>query len=81
MTAPEGRFYINDVMQLSYVTDSLQQGSTAGNTIEYDFKQGDTFYNYTPSSHGYPQQMLKVYIILNKDLDLTGIMSFSDETT
>ena len=80
MTAPEGRFYINDVMQLSYVTDSLQQGTTAGSTIEYDFKQGDTFYNYTPSSHGYPQQMLKVYVVLNKDLDLIGIMSFSDET-
>ena len=73
---PDGVFYLNNTQMLSYETTGNAQGSTGGRSGIYNFKQGDTFWMYTPTRHGYPQQNCKVYRVSNLSDD---IFTFADE--
>ena len=65
----EGEFYYNLDPEststweqyLTYNVPYRAYGSTAGYPVVKNAKTGDYFLVYTPSSNGYPQQMLKVY--------------------
>lgn len=74
-----GTFYVNNIQQMWFRTYTLNLGDKGGTTGLFDFKQGDTFYSYTPSSDGYPQQMLKVYILSN--ISVSDIVLLDDENT
>lgn len=74
-TCSEGQFFHNNTCLINVRTPTVYQGDTAGDTVLVDFKAGDTFYNYTPSSNGYPQQHLKVYKV-----DKTPVDNYSDVT-
>lgn len=58
-----GEFYINDTKVKEWRTDYKSVNYYAGVSLVHSFSEDDTFYNYTPASDGYPQQMLKVYKI------------------
>lgn len=58
-----GELYINDVVAARYQVAFRQFGVKAGYPVIRSMKANDTFYNYTPASDGFPQQMLKVYMI------------------
>lgn len=74
----QGDFYINNVsVKGIFVTPEATGGSKAGITDFYNLHTGDTFYSYTPSSSGWPQQHLKVYKI--EDLPVANIKDFADE--
>lgn len=60
-TASPGQFFINTTMKANFSTPTKYAGSIGGASFIYEFSAGDTFYNYTPNSDGYPQQHLKVY--------------------
>lgn len=76
----QGAFYINNVQVMGiFVTPESSQGSKDGKTDFFNLHTGDTFYSYTPSSNGWPQQHLKVYKI--EDLPVTDIKDFNDENT
>lgn len=65
----EGEFYYNKDPEttsqwqeyLAYNVFWRANGATAGYPVVKNAKTGDYFLVYTPSSSGYPQQMLKVY--------------------
>ena len=70
----------NNVVLASYTAPTRYKDSLAGTYLFHQFVVGDTFWNYTPSSNGYPQQMLKLYRIVNFDLnDISDLLAFSDE--
>lgn len=73
---PDGAFYVNSTQMLAYTATGNAQGSTGGRSGIYNFKQGDTFWMYTPSRRGYPQQNCKVYRVsaLNDN-----VFTFADE--
>ena len=76
----QGAFYINNVQVMGvFVTPESLGGSKAGETDFFNLHAGDTFYSYTPSSNGWPQQHLKVYKV--EDLPVTDIKDFNDENT
>lgn len=56
-----GSLYINDAEEITFHCPYRQLGSVAGYPIVRHMTAGETFYNYTPYSDGFPQQMLKVY--------------------
>ena len=58
-----GEFYINDTKVKGWTVDYKSEGYYAGIAFTHTFAQGDTFYNYTPNSDGFPQQMLRLYKI------------------
>ena len=66
-TYSHGEFYINDVVASSWDVDYTGERYFRGKTLVHSFSQGDTFYNYTPSSDGYPQQNLKIYKLGSQD--------------
>ena len=79
-TRASGEFYINDIKVKEYVCESTAEGTKAGAPFAHSFHKNDTFYNYTPSSDGYPQQMLKVYKLEGITAsELNGAFSFEDE--
>ena len=67
----EGEFYYNITPEdaslwnqyYSYIVPFRVAGATAGYPFVKSAKANDYFLNYTPSSNGFPQQMLKVYKI------------------
>lgn len=70
----------NNVVLASYTAPNRYKDSLAGTNLWHQFVVGDTFWNYTPSSDGYPQQMLKLYRIVNFDFDdISDLLAFSDE--
>lgn len=74
----QGAFYINNVSVMGlFVTPESTGGSKAGDIDFYNLHAGDTFYSYTPSSNGWPQQHLKVY--KTEDLPTADIKDFNDE--
>lgn len=74
-----GEFYYNDARIAYYNIPTGNLGDTAGYVLWRNFKAGDTFYNYTPSGAGYPQQQLKVYRITGVEFT-DAQAAFSDET-
>lgn len=72
----EGSFYINSSRAAYYIAETNTMGSMGGKALGVHFTAGDTFWNYTPSSNGYPQQYLKVY---KTDEDLSGVLSYANE--
>lgn len=60
---PHGEFYINGTSVSNWRVDYKPQGYFLGTPLIHTFNQGDTFYSYTPSGDGYPEQNLKVYKI------------------
>lgn len=60
---PHGEFYINGTMVSNWMVDYRAQGYFLGTSLVHTFNQGDTFYSYTPSGDGYPEQNLKLYKI------------------
>lgn len=64
----QGELYINDTKITDWTLDYLSQGYYKGELLLHTFSQGDTFYNYTPSGDGYPQQNLKVYRLTSQDV-------------
>lgn len=70
----QGSFYINDVQQLYHSSNQKTVGEIAGSAMARKMNIGDTFYSYTPSTNGYPQQMLKVYI---GNSDLTNVCEYN----
>ena len=60
-TYSHGEFYINDTLVDSWDVDYTGQRYYRGKPLVTQLHSGDTFYNYTPMSDGYPQQNLKVY--------------------
>lgn len=77
---PKGEFYLNNVCVIGPFEAPLNTaGSKGGDTKCFNLSQGDTFYSYTPSNHGWPEQRLKVY---KTDLsNATDIFKFDDENT
>jgi len=76
-----GEFYINDTKEKEWRTDYKTVGYYAGVSVVHSFSQGDTFNNYTPSSAGYPQQMLKVFKIDSTLTTLfTDMFTFNNES-
>lgn len=74
----KGEFYINNTSVLgTFETPSTNAGSKSGATKIFDLVQGDTFYSYTPSTNGWPQQHLKVYITTLPNGE--DMCSFTDE--
>lgn len=84
----EGEFYYNKDPEsssqwqeyLTYNVPYRASGSTAGYPVVKNAKTGDYFLVYTPSSNGYPQQMLKVYKLDGSAEDielLKSILEFS----
>lgn len=72
-----GTLYINDTEVASWqVGQSRSVGYFRGLPVIRELQAGDTFYSYTPSSNGYPEQNLKVYLI-----DETFAESFIDAMT
>lgn len=76
----KGSFYINNTnVILPFETPTANAGSKNGATKCFNLSQGDTFYSYTPSTNGWPEQRLKVYITdLSNGVD---IFEFDDENT
>lgn len=72
----QGAFVVNNTRLATYVATGKAQGSTGGAYMVYNFKQGDEFYPYTPSTDGYPRQNCKVYLV--SDL-VDNIYTFADE--
>ena len=72
----DGAFYINGKQIGQYEATANAAGSKGGSYFTYPFKTGDTFWPYTPTRDGYPQQNLKVYIVSDQD---DGVWSFTDE--
>lgn len=72
----DGAFYINGKQIGQYEAAANEQGSKGGSYFIYPFKTGDTFWPYTPTRDGYPQQNLKVYIASDQD---DSVWSFTDE--
>ena len=58
-----GSLYINDIETITFHVSYKRAGDTAGYPVIRHMTQGETFYSYTPFSDGFPQQMLKVYMI------------------
>ena len=83
-TNSTGEFYINDTEVSEWeVGQSRSYGYFRGLPIIQQMHQGDTFYSYTPSSNGYPEQNLKVYradsSYMNafaNEMDIFGITSY-----
>ena len=62
-TTSEGEFYYNGTkIGKKYKCGSKNLGDTAGLTRAIEVSAGDTFYVYTPSTNGYPQQRIKIYL-------------------
>ena len=72
----QGAFIVNNKRLATYTATGKTQGSTGGAYMVYNFKQGDEFYPYTPSTDGYPRQNCKVYLVSDLDDD---IYTFADE--
>lgn len=80
----QGEFYINDTEVSEWeVGQSRSYGYFRGLPIIQQMHQGDTFYSYTPSSNGYPEQNLKIYradsSYMNafaNEMDIFGITSY-----
>lgn len=61
-TNSTGALYINNTKVREWtVQESKTAGYYEGKTFAVALETGDTFYVYTPSGNGYPQQNLKVY--------------------
>ena len=71
----QGAFYINNTSVATYEVTDVNLGTCAGKPMLYSFKANDTFWNYTPATNGYPQQMLKVY----REVLPTGTLDYEDE--
>ncbi|MBP5424285.1 MAG: hypothetical protein J6Y78_17775 [Paludibacteraceae bacterium] len=56
-----GSLYINDTEEVIFHVPYRRAGSVAGYPVVRHMTANETFYNYTPYSDGYPQQMLKLY--------------------
>lgn len=81
-TRAKGQFFINNTKVIAVQCGSTLEGEYAGKAFAYHFSQGDTFYNYTPSSDGFPQQFLKVYNITGISVDkLQKALDYINETT
>lgn len=81
-TRARGQFFINNTKVIAVQCGSTLEGEYAGKAFAYHFSQGDTFYNYTPSSDGFPQQFLKVYNITGISVDkLKKALDYINETT
>lgn len=75
-SAGEGEFYINNSNVSGRYVAGTGLGSLGGRRLCYNFQVGDTFWVYTPSRAGYPQQYFKLYLA-NESLE--SAMDFSDE--
>ena len=75
-TYAHGEFYINGTSVSNWMVDYRGEGYFLGTSLIHTFNQGDTFYSYTPSGDGYPEQNLKVYKI-----DLASASLFTDMFT
>ena len=71
-----GAFYANGVKLIDYQANGNSAGSIGGKYAIYPFKANDTFWVYTPTRDGYPQQNAKVYMIAPLPDD---IYTFADE--
>lgn len=61
-TYSSGSLYINNTEMANWqVGQSRSVGYFRGLPVVAHLEQGDTFYSYTPSSNGFPEQNLKVY--------------------
>ena len=84
----EGEFYYNinpeDATHWyeydAYVVPWRAYGATAGCPIVKNAEAGDFFLVYTPSSKGFPQQMLKVYKINGSAADVSALQSILEFT-
>ena len=75
-----GAFYINNINVASFACATRQVGDKAGTALMRSLSANDTFYSYTPSSSGYPEQRLKVYYVEVADgLSIDDVLSFTDE--
>lgn len=76
----KGEFYLNNKLVIGiFETPLTTAGSKGGDTKCFNLSPGDTFYSYTPSNKGWPEQRLKVY---KTDLsNATDIFEFDDENT
>ena len=72
----QGAFVVNNKRLATYTATGKTQGSTGGAYMVYNFKQGDEFYPYTPSTDGYPRQNCKVYLVSDVP---DNIYTFTDE--
>lgn len=84
----EGEFYYNITPEdvtvwqeyLSYVVPYRAAGSISGMPFVKSAKAGDYFIPYTPSSNGYPQQMLKVYKLDGPAADIATLKTILEFT-
>lgn len=60
-TRSRGQLFVNNTQLVDFQCGNTYEGTTAGKACGASLQAGDTFYSYTPSSDGYPQQRLKVY--------------------
>jgi len=58
----EGAFYVNSTRVAYYEAAGYEQGSIGEVYTTYSFKVNDQFWVYTPSSRGYPEQHLQMWI-------------------
>ena len=78
-TYAEGEFYVNDVKQTWFRVQTGSTGSINGNRLWINFQEGDTFWNKTPNSNGWPQQHLKIYKCVGLPIT-TDTFDFYNET-
>lgn len=72
----DGAFYVNNTLIDQYEANGTAAGSKGGKYLSRNFKQGDTFYVYTPTRDGYPQQNCKIYLVQTID---DNVFTFEDE--
>lgn len=77
-TYSHGEFYINDTVVDSWDVDYTGERYFRGKPLVVQLHAGDTFYNYTPMSDGYPQQNLKIYKLGSQDAidTITDLFTF-----
>lgn len=82
-TNAQGQFIVNGTTIASYSCATRMKGEREGTCIYVKFNAGDIFWNYTPSSAGYPQQRLKIYRLENEtETEMNNIntaIQFADE--
>lgn len=80
-TYSHGAFYINNTLARAWDVDYTGERYFRGKPLVHSFSQGDTFYNYTPSSAGYPQQNLKIYKLGSQDAinTITELFTFYND--
>jgi hypothetical protein len=77
-TYSHGEFYINETVVSSWTVDYTGERYYRGKPLVTQLHSGDTFYNYTPMSDGYPQQNLKIYKLGSQDAidTITDLFTF-----